>query len=261
MNTSKFFDHYYNNAQVNSILIMDPQGTILDVNDSFTKTFGYKNEDIKGKNFIMLFNESDRLENKHLIELETVLIEGQADDENYVVDDKGHQIWCTGESILVHGNEKEKYIVKDIVSLQAKKQLQLLLTASDELLETIFESSSDIPMMVLDGAMRVQKINGAFMRLFEINATPEPGSRLSELDHPFWNSPDIKKEVSKIVVNNEPLRHREFTFFTRKGERKIVRADSKIIDKESVIGRMIFIIIEDISPRVSSTNRNFKHSL
>lgn len=226
---------------------MSSDGTILDVNNSFTKNFGYRNEDIKGKNFSLLFNETDKQHNKPQLELKTVMSTGQSNDENYVVDHHGNQVWCTGESILVVGKEGEKYIVKDIINLQAKKQLQLFLTATEELLQRIFESSTDIPMMILDGTMKIQKVNSAFRELFEISHDPKPGTRISDLDHPFWNNPEVKKEVSKIIVTNEPLRQKQFTFFTKSGEQKTIRADSKIIDRHSTIGRIIFIIMEDIS--------------
>jgi PAS domain S-box-containing protein len=178
-----------------------------------------------------------------------------------VVDKNGHEIWCTGESILVFGGEGNKYIVKDIVNLQAKKQLQLFLTATEELLERIFDSSSDIPMMILDGTMKIQKVNGAFLNLFELTYNPGPGSRLSDLDHPFWNNPDTKKELSKIIVTNEPFKHREFLFYTKSGEMKILKADSKIIDRQSPVGKMVFIIMEDITPKTNNSNTRLERSL
>src|SRR5215204_2336259 len=124
METAYFFESYFNNAEVNSILIMDSDGFVLDVNKSFTTNFGYTSEEIKGKNFSILFNESDRLKNKPLFELRAVLSKGQAHDENYIVNKNGHSIWCTGESILINGKQGEKYIVKDVVNLEGRKHLQ-----------------------------------------------------------------------------------------------------------------------------------------
>ena len=50
MNTSGFFAHYYNNAEVNAIMIMDLDGNVLDVNRAFTANFGYSNDDIRKSN-------------------------------------------------------------------------------------------------------------------------------------------------------------------------------------------------------------------
>lgn len=254
MNTARFFEHYYNNARVNSILIIDSNGIILDVNKSFVKNFAYNPEELKGKHFENLFTPEDRKSGKPHRELQDVLTRGQANDENYVVDGKGQQVWCTGESILVETEDDRKIVVKDIVNLQAKKQLQMFLTATDELLERIFGSAGHMPMIILDGSMRIEKVNAAFLDFFELDNTPDTGSRLSDLDHPFWKRTDIRKEVSTILVTNEALKQKQFAFRTKSGEDKVVRVDSKIIERQVGEGRVVFILIEDITEEVHSNS-------
>jgi len=61
-------------------------------------------------------------------------------------------LWSTGESLLVMGLNDDKYIVKDIVNLQSKKQFELFLRETAELLERVFESSKEISIMILDGS-------------------------------------------------------------------------------------------------------------
>jgi PAS domain S-box-containing protein len=248
MDTAPFFEYYYNNAEVNSILILDSNGVVLDINQAFSNNFGYKKEDIKGKDFTLLFIPRDKEKGSPQHELETVLSKGQAHDENYIVNKSGHAIWCTGESTLAVGKDGKKYIIKDIINLQARKQLQLFLKDTDELLERIFESSKDIPMMIMDGSMKIQKVNGAFLQLFEIEEAPLSGSRLSDLHHPFWIGEDIKTEVRKILVENQALVEKEFLFHTKAGEQKSIRIDTKIIERPSNIGRQVFIIFEDVTP-------------
>src|SRR5688572_19393980 len=192
MNTARFFDFYYKNAKVNAIMIMDPDGIVLDVNKSFTSNFGYSNDDIRGKNFNLLFNESDRNKGVPQQELATVAAKGQAHDENYIINKEGEAIWCTGEAMLVEGGDGENYIVKDIINLQSKKQVQLFLNDTEELLERIFHSSKEVPMMILDGSLKVQRANAAFLRLFEMKEAPAKGSRLADLSHPFWNDEAVK---------------------------------------------------------------------
>jgi PAS domain S-box-containing protein len=246
MNKSQFFEHYFNNAEVNSILILDCDGKILDINRSFTNNFGYSLEDIKGKNFSILFNEQDISEGKPQLELKQVAIKGQAHDENYIIDKTGKQIWCTGEAILVSNDDGEKYIVKDIVNLQAKKQLHLFLMETEDLLERIFQSSQNVPILILDGSLKVQKVNEAFQDFFKIKELPLTGSSLSNIPHPFWNSPEIKKEVSNMIISNQPLKGKVFLLHEEPKNRK-VQLHAKIIEKHSGDGRQIFLIIEDLS--------------
>ena len=245
MNTTRFFAHYYNNAQINSILIMDQQGNVLGVNKSFTNHFGFRNEDIQGKNFSLLFTESDQEKGKPQIELATVAAKGQANDENYVINKDGEAIWCMGESMLVEGNEGESYIVKDIVNLQAKKQVQLFLIDTEELLERIFYSSKEVPMMILDGSLKIQMVNAAFLRLFEMNEAPAQGGRIADLPHPFWSEEKLQSDLRQVLVKNVPLKGREFVFRTQAGETKSLLLSSKIINRRSGIGRNLFLLIDE----------------
>jgi PAS domain S-box-containing protein len=244
MDTALFFDSYYNNAEINALLVMQCDGTIMNVNQAFTRNFGYSNDDITGKNFSLLFNQTDRQEGKPQLELQTVAARGQSLDENYVMDKNGTAIWVVGEALLVSDGEGRNYIVKDIVNLQSKKQLQLFLTEAEELLERIFDSSRDIAMLILDGSMKMVSANQAFLDLFGLKNTPEPGCRLSDIPHPFWNSAEIKQAVTHMLVTNHFIKKKEFELEVLTGERKTIRIDSKIIDKQSGTGKRVFIIVE-----------------
>jgi PAS domain S-box-containing protein len=246
MNTSTFFDSYFKNAEVNSILIMDSAGTILNVNNSFTNNFGYSNEEIRGLNFSILFTEKDKEKNLPLNELKTVLAKGSAHDDNDVVHKNGVSMWATGESILVTGLNGEKYIVKDVINLQSKKQFELFLHEMEDLLERVFESSKEISIMILDGSMKILKVNEAFMNLFKLTETPKAGSRLSDIDHSFWSDSSIKQEIRNIIVKNEPLKNRDFSLETSSGK-KMIRIDSRTINTEEGPGKKIFIIIREMT--------------
>ncbi len=246
MNTSGFFAHYYNNAEVNSIMIMDLAGMVLDVNKSFTANFGYSNEDIQGKHFSLLFNESDKEKGIPHMELTTVAAKGQSHDETYIMNKEGEAIWCTGEALLVEGDDVEKYIVKDVVNLQAKKQVQLFLNDTEELLEHIFHYSKEVPMMILDGSLKIQRVNAAFLRLFEIKEAPAEKSRIADLPQPFWNDEGIQNDLRQMLVKNKPLKERQLVFDTQADERKTILLSSKIITRPPGLGRTIFIIIEEV---------------
>ena len=224
---------------------MDCEGIILDVNRAFTDNFSYSNEDIRGRNFSILFNEKDRQDKLPELELRTVNAKGQANDENYVINKEGNSVWALGESLLVSDADGEKYIVKDIVNLQAKRQIEFFLTETEELLERIFQLSKDIPMIILDGSMKIMKVNNPFLQLFEITEEPPAGTRLSNLPHTFWKDADLRKEISSIIVSNKPLRNKRFLLKTRAGEKKILRFDSRIVDSKTAMQRKIFITIED----------------
>jgi PAS domain S-box-containing protein len=247
MNKTQFFDYYYDNAEMNSIMIMNCDGRIIEVNKAFTNNFGYDTKDLEGQNFSVLFTAEDNGRNIPRLELDTVLTKGQSHDENYIIDKNGDPIWCTGEAILAADPKGEKYIIKDILNLQSRKQLDLFLTGTEDLLQRIFKSSKDIPMMILDGSMKIQNVNTAFLELFELTDAPPAGSSLSYLKHPFWNNDEIKREISKIIVTNQPVKRKEFLLKTQAGENKTIRMDSNIIHSQPATGRRIFIILEEVT--------------
>ena len=107
MDTSNFFDHYFKNAKLNCLLVLDIEGNILEVSHSFTTNFGYTNEDLKGKNFKILYTETDIKNDMPGKEVNNILKRGQSNDENFVVHKNGSAIWCTGESILVKVENNE----------------------------------------------------------------------------------------------------------------------------------------------------------
>src|SRR3954467_9811094 len=85
MNTSPFFDSFFNTAKQNAIMILDEHGIVLKVNKAFTDAFGYLNEDITEQNFRLTFIDKDRKMNKPEMELQTVKSRGSAEDENYIL--------------------------------------------------------------------------------------------------------------------------------------------------------------------------------
>jgi PAS domain S-box-containing protein len=245
VNDTPSFDSYFNNARLNSMLIMELDGTILDVNQAFTNNFGYPKKEIKSKNFSILFTQADRDKKLPQQELERVIATGQSTDENYIINSSGLPIWAIGESLLVTNKDGQKYIVKDMVNLQAKKQLQLFLMETEELLGRIFESSKDVPMMMLNGSLKLIKVNPAFLSLFELKEAPPSGSRLTDIPHPFWQQGKIKKEVSSIIINNKPLKHQPFQLQSRAGETKVIKMDSRTIEGHNGAERKIFILMEE----------------
>lgn len=252
MNTASFFDHFYNQAQKNCLLVMDCQGIVINVSASFTAHFGYKTSDITGKSFRILFNESDQRLKKPEEEMALVVQTGQADDENYVVDMKGEETWCSGESILVRITDGDPFIVKYIINLQDKKHIPLFFRDTEELLHKIFASSTAVPMLILDGSMKIENVNDAFLQLFEIKERPPLESRVSDLDHPFWKDPATRKNIINILVANDTQRHNEFEFSTKNGETKKIMMDSKKIDSQSTSGRLIFILITEVTSKTGN---------
>src|SRR5688500_14742704 len=94
-----YFEALFHNTKQNTVLLMDAEGIITEVNTAFTNCFGYTREEIIGKNLKILFTEEDQQKGLPQRELYKVLTEGQSSDNNYLVNEDKTLVWVSGESI------------------------------------------------------------------------------------------------------------------------------------------------------------------
>ncbi len=203
INTSSFFDSFCKNAKHNAVIIMDTDGIIVQINQAFTTSFGYDPEDILQKSFSVLFTEEDKKKNKPELELQMVITQGSGSDDNYIVQKSGKFNWVNGESVLVTGEDGTRNIIKIIHNIEAQKQLERFLVESNDFIETILESITDRGLMILDKELKIIKVNGKFVEMFNLPGYPAEGSRLSGVDNPFWKSNEVKQLLRDVVVKDQ----------------------------------------------------------
>ena len=247
-NTGSFFDLIYTRAQHNSIILIDTDGIMLECNEAFTKSYGYTTNDIRSKNFEMLFTPHDRLMGKPINELMSTLRDGHCNDDNYLVAKNGNFIWATGESLRVDPPGGKTLVVKLIHDIDSQKQLERFLLESDSFLENMFESAKNVALMTLDGNMKISAGQMSIFLNFLIWTTmPKEGSRLSDLDHPFWNDAAIKTVIRDSIVQEKARCAMDgLVITTQKGKTWNVSLKSKLIDHLSE-KRLLVVIQEESS--------------
>jgi|GEM_PF-791924 len=241
--TQQLFDAIFNNAKANGIVIMDENGIIQQVNGAFTTAFGYTNEELKSKHTRTLFLQKDQLIRLPEIELNQTHREGSTSDENYLVHKDGTPIWITGESILAKIDDST-CIVKIIHNIHAQKQLERYLLSTSELLESLFESVQS-GLIILDSSLKIVKTNEPFYKLFQL-AEPFPkGSKLQQLDHPFWSSDEIKNDLRNVLVNSKVL-NREYLIDKGNREFNRLHINSKTIINDDGTDKQILLMIREV---------------
>ena len=240
--TEGFFIDFFKNARENSVIVMEESGNILSVNKGFIKAFGYKQKDLTGKHFRILFTEKDQQLKRPEREIKDTLADGAKSDNNYLVHKDGSAVWVMGESVSVSNIKKEKYIVKIIQDIHAQKQLEHFLLESAEFVDTIFESLKDTSLIILDSTLKVLKTNKAFLKMFQISKSPEKGSRLSQLENIFWKSREIKSDLMDVLVNHKPIKNIQYSFKNKAGKVKNFIINSKLIDGEGREKRILLVI-------------------
>lgn len=245
MNTSSFFNTLFDNARFNSILVMDKEGTILSINNAFNKHFGYHLDDLKGKHFSILFLEKDKEINKPEREIQQVLTQGSANDENYLVHKDGHKVWVAGESVVAEHDNKT-YLVKVVHNIHAQKQLERFLLQSHEFIDSVFESVRESALMILDSHLRIVKVNTTFVELFQLEQPPAEGSRLTEISNAFWQRNDVKQEAINFLVSHHNSDEKIFDFNTNSGGIKKLSFRGKLIEGTDDVERKLLIMIKVI---------------
>jgi PAS domain S-box-containing protein len=244
LDTSGFFETFFNNARYNGIILMKCNGEIININKAFHIRFGYLPEDLIGKNFSVLFTEKDRKINKPDRELQTVVEEGSASDENYIVHKDGSKLWVTGESVLIENEDKTTCIIKVIHNIHAQKQLERFLLQSHEFIESIFDSITESALLLLDSSIRIIKINRAFLEMFNLQKEPVQGSRLSDIDNAFWLRPDVKQEVVNFLVMQHTGEAKTFYMETKSGKNIKLNFRGKVIEGVPGNERKLLVMIK-----------------
>jgi PAS domain S-box-containing protein len=173
------FDYYqalFENPKKNSVLMLDENGSILQVNRAFLLSFGYDEGDLLGEDFAILFTEEDRMKELPMREIRTVMDEGQSFDNNYLVNKNGARTWVSGESVLLRNAHGRKCVLKVIQNIHTQKESELSIIRLNSFNENILSSIEDA-VLVLDQEKKIVKANRAFLRLFDL-----PESHLHNVD-------------------------------------------------------------------------------
>ena len=238
-----FFESFFNNARYNAIILMDNAGVIQQVNPAFCEGFGYSNEDLQGRLFHVLFTEKDQAIDRPDVELATVLAQGNANDNNYLVNKAGIPIWVTGESIRCDHGEGKTSIMKVIHSIHNQKLLEQLLMESQEFVESILQSVTHAGLLVLDMRMKIITANTAFFDIFQMEQSSLEGHRMNDLDHPFWQNPGNIKQLRETFITNSFYEERQFPLQMADGTAKLLTIYAKPLDGHGGNERRVMLVL------------------
>ncbi|MEO8820697.1 MAG: PAS domain-containing sensor histidine kinase [Ginsengibacter sp.] len=173
-NIYKHFDYadaLFEKTKENCVIIIETNGIIAAVNPAFTECFGYKPNDIIGKNCDILFTNEDRKELKPEKEVQRVLKTGQSNDNNYLVNNSGQKIWVSGESVLIENEKGNQIILKIVQNIHEQKLKEISINHLNYFNENILESIK-AAVVVLDKEMNIVKSNTAFKSVFHKSEIP-----------------------------------------------------------------------------------------
>lgn len=191
-------DYYralFDSPKTNSVLLIDPNGTILEANRAFLMSFGYDSTDLVGQHFSMLFSEGDQKKDLPTRELNTVLDEGQSFDNNFLVNKNKNLTWVSGESLLITNDQHQKCILKIIQNIHMQKESEFSIMRLNSFNENILGSIEDA-VIVLDADLKILKANRSFTQIFNFS-----DQQVSKIDfRAFIRSFDINSELYNVII-------------------------------------------------------------
>jgi PAS domain S-box-containing protein len=191
-----FYRSLFDKPKTNSVLLIDPNGIILDANRAFLISFGYDSADIIGQNFSLLFSEGDQKKDLPTREINTVLDEGQSFDNNYLVNKNKTLTWVSGESLLITNDKHQKCILKIIQNIHTQKESEFSIVRLNNFNENILGSIEDA-VIVLDADLKILKANRSFTQIFNFS-----DKQVSLIDFKaFIRSFDINSELYNVIIN------------------------------------------------------------
>jgi PAS domain S-box-containing protein len=236
-----YFEALFSETQQNTVLLLDKEGVIKQVNTAFNKGFGYTDDEIIGKHFKILFTEEDQKKGMPEHELSNVLQKGQCMDNNYLVNKNKVITWVSGESILVKNDKGEISILKLIQDIHSQKEYELSLQSSNEFNESILSSIEDI-VVVLNSDMKIVKANRAFSKLFMQEPDVE-ALNFSDLIKTHDAKGDLQNKILLAINTKKGFVNKEMEIQTLDGDKKVFNIScSPMEDNTNVL-----LVIHDIT--------------
>lgn len=240
-----YFDALFNKTKQNSVLLMDAEGIVININSAFTKCFGYKEKDIIGKHLRTLFTEEDQNNGMPDKEVQNVLHLGQCYDNNYLVHKNKMKIWVSGESILVKNKNGEESVLKIIQDIHTQKTSQTSLHQANEFNENILRSIESI-VIVLDENLKIIKTNRNISELLKGTTSDRALLDFSVLIKPYDLENDLIHKIKQTFKTGKGFLNKEVEIETKEGEKRILDISGMIMQKTDE-DKNVLLVADDIT--------------
>ncbi|MEO6818348.1 MAG: ATP-binding protein [Ginsengibacter sp.] len=244
-NHTTIFNTIFDDASVNSFLILDKDGNIKNVNKAFTNNFGYELKDVEGKNFDILFTEKDRENGLPKKEIRTVLDFGQANDMNYLLKKDDDKVWVSGESILIKNDTDEILIIKIIQNIHTQKESENTIKRIKSYGEIILKTIDDA-VVIIDERLNIIKSNYSFDKLFQLNLRNNMPENFGMLIKPFDDQNELKIEIEKAFSEKKTFRNNNLKIKNQQDEMRLFDVSSALIE-EGNVNNYLLIVIHDVT--------------
>jgi two-component system, chemotaxis family, CheB/CheR fusion protein len=140
--------------------------------------------------------------------------------------------------------------VLTLVDMNEMRQQEIAIREQSEFVEATFDVMHE-PMLVLDGGLRVRKVNQAYYRFFEAEPRDTEGKLIYELGSGEWDLPELRQLLESVYrmdakIDNFRLEHE----FPGIGFRRLLVNARRIpVTTAEVPPKMILMALQDVTGR------------
>jgi len=133
------------------------------------------------------------------------------------------------------------------LDIDALKRHATTLEAARKYAETIVETVQ-IPLVVLDADLRINRVNQAFCHLFQVTEAQTQDASLLELGNGQWNTPQLRSLLEALLLHDCPIQDVEVTHrFEQTGQKNLLLNACKLPREDNA--DLILLAIADITER------------
>jgi PAS domain S-box-containing protein len=141
-----------------------------------------------------------------------------------------------------------KMFLTALVDLTHRQQNEEALASAKEFAESIVETIRE-PLAVLDADLKIVSINTAFARFFQRSEILIKGTFFEGLLNLWWSGNNLRSELEKVLIKNQPLENFEITVEPRKLGKRVLLLNARNLYERSGSPAHILIALEDITAR------------
>ena len=135
-----------------------------------------------------------------------------------------------------------------LVDINASKQAEHEVSHARDFAEAVISTVRD-PLLILDGELRVQKVNEAYLKTFRVTGGEVVGHRLFELGARHWESARLRSLLQEILPRHTTFDNFEVTRDFKKIGRRTFLLNARMLSQDPGHREKILLGFQDITQR------------
>jgi two-component system CheB/CheR fusion protein len=173
------------------------------------------------------------------------VIDSAREDERDIQDAEGHWFSLRVRPYVSADNTIDGAVLV-LVDIDALKQAEEITAVAREYADNIIETLRE-PLLVLDGELRVERLNRAFCDTFAVTPAETVGTLLYDLGNRQWDIPALRSLLHDVLTRGTTIENYSVTHrFERVGWRTVLLNARRLRNPKTLAERVV-LAIEDVS--------------